>query len=150
MLNYLAAPFGTEEALLLRYGVKGPDFNFDDKGNPILTKQGMADLQIPLKFIAYFPPVIYDPLYPEATQLLHDAEANDLPLGVQSPTLGLYSSTDAAQSSNLNQTMLDGLNAIMFGRADMSTYDPLVADWQSKGGDKIRSEYEQALAAAKG
>jgi putative aldouronate transport system substrate-binding protein len=145
VLNFLAAPFGTEEALLLRYGVQGPDFQFDDKGNPVATKQGLADIQIPLKFIAYFPPVIYDPTYPEATQLLHDAEVASMPLGVQSPTLGLYSTTDAAQSSNLNQSMLDGLNAIMFGRADMSTYDQLVSDWRSHGGDQIRAEYERAL-----
>jgi putative aldouronate transport system substrate-binding protein len=145
VLNFLAAPFGTEEALLLRYGVEGADFQFDDKGNPIPTQQGLADLQIPLKFVAYYPPVIYDAQNPDATQLLHDAEVESMPLGVQSPVLGLYSPTDAAQSAHLNQAMLDGLNAIMFGRASIDTFDQLVADWRQNGGDKIRSEYEQAL-----
>jgi putative aldouronate transport system substrate-binding protein len=145
VLNFLAAPFGTEEAVLLRYGVEGPDFHFDDRGNPVPTQQGLADLQIPLKFIAYFPPVIYDAQNPDATQLLHDAEVDSMPLGVQSPVLGLYSKTDAAQSANLNQTMLDSLNGIMFGRASIDTFDQLVADWRGHGGDQIRAEYEQAL-----
>ena len=30
MFNFFAAPFGSEEYLLINYGVEGKDFNFDD------------------------------------------------------------------------------------------------------------------------
>jgi hypothetical protein len=44
--------------------------------------------------------------------------------------------------------MGDGLLAIIFGRAELSSYDQLVADWKSQGGEQIRSEFERALAAS--
>src|SRR4029453_6131247 len=42
ILNYLGAAFGSEESLLLEYGVKGVDFNFDAQGNPVKTDKGRA------------------------------------------------------------------------------------------------------------
>jgi putative aldouronate transport system substrate-binding protein len=41
--------------------------------------------------------------------------------------------------------MGDGLLAIIFGRSDLSSYDQLVSNWRSQGGDQIRSEFEKAL-----
>src|SRR6185437_8543854 len=43
ILNYLAAPFGSAEDLLLTSGVDGVDYTLDPKGNPVLTKQGNSD-----------------------------------------------------------------------------------------------------------
>src|SRR5207248_7641636 len=40
ILNYLAAPFGTQEDLLLTSGLKDTDYKMDDKGNPVLTERG--------------------------------------------------------------------------------------------------------------
>ena len=69
-------------------------------------------------------------------------------IGIADPTVGLYSKTDAQKAAVLNQTMGDGLNNIIFGRSDMSAYDQLVSDWKSNGGETIRAEYQQALAAS--
>jgi putative aldouronate transport system substrate-binding protein len=69
-------------------------------------------------------------------------------MGLQNPVVGLYSQTNAQRSASLNQTMGDGLLAMIFGRADMSSYDQLVADWRKNGGDQIRAEFEQALQAS--
>jgi hypothetical protein len=54
----------------------------------------------------------------------------------------------ARSALSLNQAVGDGLLNIIFNRADMSTYDQLVKDWRSQG-DQIRSEFEQALQAAR-
>jgi hypothetical protein len=43
ILNYLAAPFGSAEDLLLTSGVNGVDYTLDAKGNPVLTRQGNSD-----------------------------------------------------------------------------------------------------------
>ena len=40
ILNYLAAPFGSAEDLLLTSGMNGVDYTLDPKGNPVLTRQG--------------------------------------------------------------------------------------------------------------
>ena len=42
IVNYLASPFGSEEALLLEYGIKDQDYTLDDKGNPRPTPDGVA------------------------------------------------------------------------------------------------------------
>ena len=52
MLNYLAAPIGTTEALLLQYGIEGPDFTRDANGNPVPTQQGLVDTIVPWKNIS--------------------------------------------------------------------------------------------------
>ena len=44
VLNFIAAPFGSQEHLLIHYGVKGTDYNLDDSGNPVLTDQGKTDM----------------------------------------------------------------------------------------------------------
>src|ERR1051325_3797080 len=38
VLDYIAAPFGSDEFLLINYGLKGRDWDADDKGNPITNK----------------------------------------------------------------------------------------------------------------
>ena len=69
-------------------------------------------------------------------------------MGIQNPVVGLYSKTSAQKAATLNQTMGDGLQAIIFGRADVASLDQLVKDWRAQGGDQIRSEFEQALQAS--
>jgi hypothetical protein len=44
--------------------------------------------------------------------------------------------------------VLDTLTDILVGRRPLDDYDQMVKDWQSKGGNQIRGELEQALAAA--
>jgi putative aldouronate transport system substrate-binding protein len=45
VLDFLAAPFGSEENLLLTSGVKDVDFTVDANGNPVLNQQGQSDAQ---------------------------------------------------------------------------------------------------------
>jgi putative aldouronate transport system substrate-binding protein len=49
VLNYVTAPFGTAEALLMQYGIEGPDFTRGANGNPVeLPPLDVADrLKIP-------------------------------------------------------------------------------------------------------
>ena len=43
--------------------------------------------------------------------------------------------------------MSDGVSDIVVGRSQLSDLDGLVKDWRQNGGDKSRSEYQDALAA---
>ena len=63
------------------------------------------------------------------------------------PTSTLYSPTYASKGTVLNQMVSTQIGEIVLGRADISSYDQLVSDWKSQGGDQIRSEFEQAIAA---
>jgi len=148
--DWLAAPFGSEERLPVRWGVKDVDFTFDDQGNPKPTKQGLAETIISWQYQGPVGQVAYDPVASEAfARTVNGWEQAAMAVGVADPTIGLYSPTDAAQGSVLRQAMYDGVTAIVLGRSALSDFDQLLADWKAKGGDKTRGEYEQAYATTK-
>jgi putative aldouronate transport system substrate-binding protein len=150
VLNYLAAPFGSQEDLLLSYGVEGPDYILDDKRNPVLTERGNPDANyLPFKYIAQRPSALYLPDIPDFTRTLVDAEKQLVPIGITDPTNGLVSNTAVRSGASVTQSFYDGLREIIAGRRPFSDYDPLVSTWRTNGGDMIRKEFQDALAAAR-
>jgi putative aldouronate transport system substrate-binding protein len=150
VLNYLAAPFGSAEDLLLSYGVQGPDYSLDPNGNPVLTDRGNPDANyLPFKYIAQRPSVLYLPDIPDYTSELVAAEKLLIPIGISDPTNGFVSNTAVRNGAVVTARFFDGVRDIIVGRRPMSDYDGLVADWRSGGGDTIRKEFQDALAAAK-
>jgi putative aldouronate transport system substrate-binding protein len=149
LLNYVSAPFGTQEYLTMWYGVEGQEFEFDQNHNPVVSQQGQTDLFIPWPNVGAAASVLYNASSGDYARVMSKDVAVIQGLGIQNPVVGLYSQTNAQRAASLNQTMADGLLAIIFGRSDMSSYDQLVKDWRSQGGDQIRTEFEQALQASK-
>jgi len=150
VLNYLAAPFGSQEDLLLSYGAEGPDYSMDDKGNPVLTDRGNPDANyLPFKYIAQRQTVLWLPDIPDYTKELMAAEKALVPIGINDPTTGFVSTFAVRQGAAVNQTFNDGVRDIIAGRRQFSDYDQLVKDWVSAGGDTMRKEFQDAIAAAK-
>jgi putative aldouronate transport system substrate-binding protein len=148
VLNWLAAPFGSQEDRLLSFGLPDVDYTLDDRGNPVPTDRGPADASyVPWRYISQRPYVIYDPDLPDYAATLHGVETTFGPIGIEDATFGLYSPTNAAKGVQLNLTFYDGLSDIVQGRRPLSDYDGLVRDWVTNGGEQIRSEYREALAA---
>jgi putative aldouronate transport system substrate-binding protein len=147
VLNWTAAPFGSQEDLLLTYGVDGTDYNFDATGNPVATDRWMGDAyNAPWRYLAQHPQVMYNANYPAITKLAAEAESALIPLGVSDATLGYYSPTNTAKSVTLRGKFNDGLLEILQGRASMSDLDQLVKDWQSNGGEDMRTEFLKAMS----
>jgi putative aldouronate transport system substrate-binding protein len=92
---------------------------------------------------------MYVPDIPNYAQTLYEAEQTLIPHGVADPTLGYYSPASSTKGLAVNQTFTDGITDVMAGRRPITDFDGLVRDWRATGGDQIRSEYEQAIAAAK-
>ena len=149
ILNFLAAPFGSEEAFLLEFGVKDVDYTLDPKGNPVLTQQGLADTTVSWRYMAQRPQVLFDPNDPEFARVAHADQETIMPVLVSDPSLGLISPTYQAKGGLLLKTFTDGLVDFVVGRRPLSEFDSLVSDWRSNGGDQIRMEYQQAYSAAK-
>ncbi len=151
VMNYLAAPIGSEEYLLLHYGVKGVDYDFDANGNPTLTAKGQADVMpwgAGTVTVPNPPQILFDPDDPQFAQVIQgDQKAMDA-VGVSDPSIGLYSNTSTAKTGVLSQAVTDGLTEVVKGAQPLSALDQLVSDWRKNGGDQIRAEYEQAFAAA--
>jgi putative aldouronate transport system substrate-binding protein len=146
--DFLAAPFGSQESLLLEYGVKGVDFAFDARGNPVKTTQGQADTLVPWQFLAVHPDVLYNATDSDFVRTAYAEEQTMVPLMVDDPSLGLYSPTDASNGGQLTQKFVDGLGEIVTGRNPLSNLDQLLNDWKAGGGDQMRKEYEHLYAAS--
>jgi putative aldouronate transport system substrate-binding protein len=66
------------------------------------------------------------------------------------PTIGYYSPTNANKLPALTRDLNDKLNDIIVGRQPLAALDQAIGDWRSAGGDQIRTEFQQAIAAASG
>jgi putative aldouronate transport system substrate-binding protein len=147
VLNYLAAPVGTTEALLQQYGVEGPDFTRDANGSPVPTPQGLTDTIVPWKNISGPPDYLFSASSAEYVPVAYQAQKEHFALTVPNPIVGLYSPTDGSKGITLKTTFMDRLGEILFGKQPVSGFDDLVKDWRANGGNTIRTEYEQAFQA---
>ncbi|HEX8969094.1 MAG TPA: hypothetical protein VF937_14525, partial [Chloroflexota bacterium] len=156
VLDYIAAPFGSEEFLLINYGVKGRDWEPDDNGNPITTKTGQVDMAgISTGAVSFLSTltgryqVLYSPADPGFARRIQDYQKLLAPISLEDASLGLYSATQASSGVRLIQPFGDGITDIVTGRRPLSDLDGLIAAWKSGGGDASRTEYEKAYAAAR-
>lgn len=146
--NFLAAPFGSEEYLLMNYGAEGTDYTRDDKGNPIPTPAAALNTAVPWKYLAAGPNTLYSPQFPDAIKVLHDAYAKLVPIGVADPTLGLFSPTNAKQGLTIAKPVSDAVTNFIAGRGSLNDVKSAISTWKSAGGDTIRSEFQKALSGA--
>jgi putative aldouronate transport system substrate-binding protein len=148
VLDFLASPFGTQEQMLLSYGIEGADYTIDADGNPITTSDGFATKPVPWRFMTQFPTIQYNTTKSqEYANVVHAGEEAMIGAGVQDPTLPLYSATYANSNATLQGDFLSGITDVVTGRRPIGDLNGLVADWRTKGGDKMRAEFEQALAS---
>lgn len=148
VLNWLAAPFGTEEYTYRFYGEEGRDHQLDGDGNPVLTAKGQANTVLPIRYLADSPSPIYVPGHPEDADVQHEFQSRVLPDGVSDPTVGLFSDTNATKNASIDKAFTAGVNEIIQGRKAIGDLDALVDAWRSGGGDKIRTEFEEELQQA--
>jgi putative aldouronate transport system substrate-binding protein len=149
IMNFLAAPFGSQEDLLLTAGINGQDYTTDERGNPVPSAQGVANARyVPWQYIAQRPYVNYQAEVPGFAKGSHEAQQVLLPIGVEDPTNGFYSPTASGKGATAETVVNDGLRDILLGRKPLSDYDGLVRDWARDAGDQIRKEYGDAMAAA--
>ncbi|MBV9600290.1 MAG: hypothetical protein JOZ87_25990 [Chloroflexi bacterium] len=148
--NYFAAPFGSKEWLLNYFGVQDTDFKFNADGAPVLTDQGRSELTAVWRYVS-------SPAYAlfsanrsqEFAQVSYAAEQAMIAAMDVDPTLGLYSATAASSGQLAQDTLMSGVSDIVQGRRPISDLDGLVSDWKNNVGDKMRGEFQDAIAAAK-
>ncbi|MFE6736503.1 extracellular solute-binding protein [Microbacterium sp. NPDC057650] len=145
--NLLAAPFGSEEYLLINYGVEGADYTLDDKGNPLPTPAAAGDTTVPWKYIAAPSPVLYLPGQEEIIRKTHATYSNLIPIGVEDPTATLFSPTNAQKGGTIRQPVSDAAQDFIAGRKSLDDVKAAIKTWRSAGGDQIRKEYQKALKA---
>ena len=139
LLNLYAAPFGTEEYLLVHYGVSGPDYQLEN-GEPKLTDVGKKEV-VNVGYVSGSEfRVMYGPGQADWVRAQYQWEKTVAPHGLADPTLGLYSET-ASRSGDEEQKVRDTVSDVIMGRKKIDDFTAAVKTWKSAVGDKIRDEY---------
>jgi putative aldouronate transport system substrate-binding protein len=135
VLNYLAAPFGSQEYMLIHYGLPGTHYNLDSRGIPVLTELGVADTAAFSQGVGYMarpPQVNFSVDEPGLGKVAHDDQGAFIAAGIADPTVGQSSPTYEARGAQLEQLIFDRVSDIAAGRSAMSDFDQLVKDWGLK------------------
>jgi len=145
ILDYLAAPFGSEEYNFLNYGIEGVDSQKDPAtGAFTLTDQGNAE-RGDLVYVMGGLPVFYYPTAPGAAEAGQKMALEIFKVGIDDPSWPLYSQTNVSKQTELNQFGFDRVTAIITGREPLTALTQAIADWKSRGGDQIRTEFQASL-----
>jgi len=150
IMDFLASPFGTQEDLLLQYGLKDVHYTLDSGGKLTLNDKSNVDANyVNWKYIMQHPQVMYVPDIPGYAKAEYEAEHVLVPAGVSDPTFGMYAPALASKGVTANRTMVDGVTDIIAGRRPISEFDAMLKDWQDQAGEQIRKELQDAIAASK-
>ncbi|MDX2760341.1 extracellular solute-binding protein [Streptomyces europaeiscabiei] len=149
ILDLLAAPFGSEEWELVHYGVEGTHFTRAADGSPQVTKLGEVEnnTNLPLKYLAEGPQVLFVPGMPDAVRALHTWQRKVVPHAIRNASFGLQSATKNSQGTTLKALVEDTITGIVAGRLPMSEWDATVKKWRQRGGDRMAEEFAKDHAA---
>jgi putative aldouronate transport system substrate-binding protein len=146
VLNYYAAPFGSEENIFLSNGLEGVHHTVQPDGTRVLTDLGKSEIGYQSSFVNG-PFVFFRPNNPPYALLQQEVATKLMEIGIDNPVQSLYSPTNTTRGPEFEQLGVDRITAIVAGREPLSALDTYIRDWRSRGGDQIRKEYEEALRA---
>lgn len=147
-LNFLAAPFGTQEYLFRKFGLPGIHHTVVN-GNPVLNSKGFSEIQLGLMYQADAPWTIFLPEKEGNSAAEFNAMKEICPTAIADPVAGMYSETNARKGPQLTDDMTGLTNDIIQSRKPVSAWAGAVKKWKSGGGDKIAEEYAKALEASR-
>lgn len=145
--NWFAAPFGTAEYLMNKYGQEGKQHEL--KGtDPIPTSKGVQEVGIGLQYICDAPMSFYFPGRPEVPQRQYAVQKRTADVLSRDDSYGLFSSTRDQKGSEIETPVWDAMNEMVQGRRSVSEYADVVTTWREGGGKKIAEELSEAYDAA--
>ena len=146
--NYWRGPWGSKEQLFINSGVEGSNFKLKSDGDMVPMNNETADAdRAGIQWLGCF----NSPTVRIATsdkQFAQNYQTNVEKLTaatVPDPTVGLYSETSVSKSAHLAEITENYVNGIVSGRNPLSDLEKFRSEWKSAGGDKIRSEYTEAM-----
>jgi len=143
ILDYYAAPFGSEEWIFLNYGIEGIHHDIKPDGTRVKSDLGQKEIGELNNLTYCLPPFYYDT--PGDAQYMQQLVTNLSASAIESPVLGYYSPASVGKGGELNQLYIDRQVALITGREPLTAIDQYIKDWRARGGDQIRKEYEDAL-----
>ncbi|HET6740338.1 MAG TPA: extracellular solute-binding protein, partial [Kribbella sp.] len=145
VLNYTAAPFGTEEYQLYNYGVEGKHYTLESNGAPKLTALGQKEVSQTYIFLGGRPTAITQSEYPGYVQSMSAWQNAAIKVRQKSLFDGIRVEQPARMAA-LAQPFDDALQDIFRGRRPVSELKTAVKQWQDNGGNEGRDFYAKVLS----
>lgn len=140
--DWLAAPFGTEEYLLNKYGLAERNYTLDGT-DPEPTKLA-TEVNIGSLYYSDTARVIYSPGRKETVQAAWDHQKAVTEKSAVDPTYGLSSETASRKAGSLSGELTSVENDIVNGRRPVSDWKPAAQAFLDNGGNDMVKEYQQA------
>nr|WP_202894513.1 extracellular solute-binding protein [Kribbella italica] len=145
VLNYTAAPFGTEEYQLAAYGEEGKHYTKESSGAPKLTALGTKEVANTYIFLGGRPDAITQSQYPGYVEAMNTWQNESCKRFDKNPFEGIRVEAPS-KLAGLNQPFDDKLQDIFRGRRPVSELKAAVEAWRSGGGDEGRDFYAKVLS----
>lgn len=146
IMNYLRAPIPSQEGFFLRYGLEGVHFEYGKNGVPVSVDSPAANDRDAMFYTGLVPGVLYYPDPADVRDSISYTEAITRKI-IKDPAVGLFAESAGELSGKLDDLRTDYVNGIVSGRRPMTDLKTLRQDWRSQGGDKLRTELQDALGA---
>jgi putative aldouronate transport system substrate-binding protein len=144
ILDYLASPFGSEEQVFLDNGIEGTHWEYNELGAPVRNEKSQQDVS-DLTYLMGSLNVLFYPDDPQLGLEVQRVLKESVAVGIEDPTLVLFSQAYVDQWPILNQFGMDSITPIVTGRDSLDSLDSVIQSWRDQGGDQIRREFEEAL-----
>ncbi|SDD70468.1 extracellular solute-binding protein [Glycomyces harbinensis] len=142
--NWLAAPIGSNEYMLRKFGVEGRHFNWEGD-TPVKTELGSNETTVPFEYVTDATPIL-GPREQARVDAQRAYQETVISRVVRDPSIGFYSDTAINKAGELSDIVKAAELDIVSGRKGIEAWDEAVSAWRAAGGDDIRAEYEAAVA----
>lgn len=146
LANFMAAPFGTEEHLLINNGVEGKHFERDSNNIPQMTDLGRQEVTSTYQFLVSPPTVNSHVQYPGFVKAKTEWEARQAEFVQEDPFFGMQIQ-EPPRFGSLGAPFDDLAKDIPRGRKTLKDLDAELATWKQNGGDELREFYAGFLTA---
>lgn len=146
VLDWIAAPFGTEEDQLRQYGVEGKHFTRASDASPMQTELGRKEIGNQYNLLGgRVPSVVGTADVPHFVEDLLAYSRATYKFKEPNPFEGLKLEFPPNYSKIITTTE-DKMNDVIRGRRPVSDVQQIVEEWRRTGGDEGRAFFEKALA----
>ncbi|MFH8662577.1 extracellular solute-binding protein [Streptomyces afghaniensis] len=139
--NVTAAPYGTKEYMLTKYGVEGTHYTVED-GVPTKNDKGNQEVMNAYEMIASPAPTIAHPDLPDIAKEQVEWQQRMGAFTKKSTFWGMQI-TEPARYTNLSNDFEQLEDDVVRGRKKISDVQQAVSDWKKQGGDKLRDWYQK-------
>lgn len=144
--DFAAAPFGTEENMLINNGVEGVHYTLDAQNIPQATEKGKQEVTSTYAFLVNSAVVNNHVQYPGYVKSKTDWEVRQAPNVVEDVFYGLQIQ-EPNKFGSLGAPFEDLAKDILRGRKSISDLDGAIDTWKRNGGDELREFYAGFLNA---